>query len=249
MSDAFDLSDLGIAVSKPTQPSAKHSMLVYGRTRVGKTSFAASAADVEGMYPILWIATEDGTASFAGQYDEDRIDVVQAQTWDTVQTILNAVLNNETKYKTIVVDTLGQLQEIVKREYLAANDGKGDFSMWDKINKAVVLTVDSLHNSRYNSIFIAHNDKVQDGVDGKVYIAPYFLGKKSSVDIPKIVDTIAYMYKSDEEDENGNAVRKLLLTAVDKIDAGSRLEHVLPPIIATPTMAKFMAPIFAAVKK
>lgn len=240
MTNAFDLSDLGVAVSKPTNPTAKQSILVYGRVRCGKSTFAASAANVEGMYPVLWLATEDGTASFAGMYPDDRIDVVQAQSWDTIKTVLEAVLNNETKYKTIVVDTLGQLQEIIKREYLDANNGKAEFAMWDKINMGLVQVVDSLHNSKYNSVFIAHTDKVQDGVDGKVYISPYFLGKKSSVDIPKIPDTIAYMYKGENED--GEPTRKMLLTSVDRYDAGSRFEHILPPGLDDPTMEKFMAP-------
>lgn len=248
MSD-FDLSDLGIAVSKPTPPSTKHSMLLYGRHRVGKSTFAASAAEVESLAPVLWLAAEDGTTAFAGKYDDNLIDVVRIDTWDTLQTVLNGILNNETKYKTVVVDTLGAVQEIVKKEYLASNDGKGDFVMWDRINKAVVLLVELIHNSNYNSIFIAHHEKIVDETEGKVLIAPYLLGKKSSVDIPKIVDTIAYLYKSDEKDEEGNDIRKLLLTSSGKIDAGSRLEHILPAGLVNPTMKDFMAPIYAAASK
>lgn len=216
-------------------------MLLYGRHRVGKSTFAASMAEVPELTPILWIAAEDGTVAFEGKYPEGSIDVVHTKTWEEIHGVVEAVLDNKTKYKSIVVDTVGQVQEIIKRDFLATYTGSNSYEQWAKVNEGLVWLMDSIHNSTYSSVFIAHHEKVKDDVEGGVYISPYFLGKKSSTDIPKIPDTIAYMAKSTDDD--GNPVRKLVLTALDRIDAGSRLEHKLPPGMVNPSMKEFYSHI------
>ena len=230
----FDLNSIpGISVEKATQPTNKFSTLVYGRMRVGKTFFAASAADVEGMFPILWIAAEDGTASFAGTEWEDKIDVVHPETFEDIKKVVNALRGNDTKYRTVVVDTLGEVQEIVKQDYLIENKSM-DFGGWGKVADKVVWLVNVLHNSKYNSIFIAHADKVKDDIVGGMLFSPYFLGNKAIKDVPKVIDNIAYLAKV--EDDKGNPVRVLQTRGNSRIDAGSRFERQLKPQYVNPTM-------------
>lgn len=245
-SNPFDLSSLGVNLAKPTPPTTKHSMLLYGRMRTGKSTLAASAAEVDGMWPILWIAAEDGTTSFAGKYD-DRIDVVKPGSWSDIQNVVETLVDNETKYKTVVVDTLVESQEFIRKEYLAASGGKGDYAMWDKVAEGVIWLSKTLHNSQYNFIGITHHEKTKDDVVGNVLISPLFQGKKALANVPKVYDTIAYLAKG--EDDEGEPVRKLVLTALDNVDAGSRLEHILPPGFINPTMSKFMEPIFQEAAK
>lgn len=243
MTDLFDLSTI-LPIAEPTPARKRTSMLLYGRHRVGKSSFVAQCATVEGMYPILWIATEDGTGAFAGQYPEDRIDVVHAKDTSTVIKTVNALVDNETKYKTVVIDTGGQFQEIIKRDYKLANpNAKNAYEVWDKVAEGLFYVTDKLHNSQYNFFLIAHTAKEKDEVLGTVLLSPHFLGKKSLIEIPKIPDTIAYLEKL--EDDEGEGYRLLHLTASGRIDAGSRYEHKLPARMKNPKMEEYYKAITA----
>lgn len=234
----FDLSSLGLELSEPTEATDRHTMLLYSRHRVGKTTLAATMAEVEGKYPMLWVACEDGTTAFAGKYPEGRIKVVNVKTWKDIQAVTELLLDNETPFKTVVFDTIGEMQEIIKRDYLKANKSS-DFAMWAQVADfpAWLMTAFQDKESPYNAIYIAHTEKVKDDTLGAVLLSPFFLGKKSIVDLPKIPDTIAYLAKA--QDEDGETVRVLQLTSTDRIDAGSRLEHRLPKQIVNPTMGKF----------
>ena len=137
-------------------------------------------------------------------------------------------------------DTLGEIQEIIKRDYLKANKSS-DFAMWAQIADNLTWLVTQFQDKEapYNAIYIAHTEKVKDDNLGSVLLSPYFLGKKSIVDIPKIPDTIAYLAKA--QDGDGETVRVLQLTSTDRIDAGSRLEHKLPKQMVNPNMTEFFA--------
>lgn len=236
----FDLSDIGVNLdmTEPTKATDKHTILLYGRHRVGKSTLAADMAAVKGKYPILWVAAEDGTTAFEGKYPKGRIKVVNVRTWKEIESLVNAVLDNDTPFKTIVFDTLGEIQEIIKRDYLKANKSS-DFAMWAQIADNLTWLVTQFQDKEapYNAIYIAHTEKVKDDNLGSVLLSPYFLGKKSIVDIPKIPDTIAYLAKA--QDGDGETVRVLQLTSTDRIDAGSRLEHKLPKQMVNPTMGEF----------
>lgn len=230
--ELFDLSSIGIKVEPPTSPEKKFSSLIYGRMRTGKSTLAATCADVESMAPVLWIAAEDGTASFADKYPE--IDVIHPSGWADIATVVDTLTEpvsdtdptpkNPSKYKTIVVDTLGQVQEIIKRDYIAKNK-QMDFEGWAKIADGVEWLVDTLHNSHLNSIFIAHTERIKDDTVGSMLHMPYFLGKKSIVQVPKIIDNIFYLAKVEVD---GASHRVLQVSGSSRVDAGSRFEHKFP---------------------
>ena len=239
----FDLSDIADAV-EPTEARKRTSMLLYGRHRVGKSTFVSQCADIEGMYPVAWIATEDGTGAFAGLYPEGRIKVFHAKDTGTVIQLAEALAFQNTPFKTVVIDTAGQFQEIIKRDYKRANpNAKNAFEVWDKVAEGLAYVTDILHNSDKNFFLIAHTAKEKDDVLGQVLLSPHFLGKKSVVEIPKIPDTIAYLEK--REDDEGNGFRLLHLTASGRIDAGSRYEHKLPDHMVNPKMKDYFEAITA----
>jgi hypothetical protein len=241
--DLFDLSEIA-TIEEPTPARKRTSMLLYGRHRVGKSTFVAQCADVDGMFPILWLATEDGTGAFEGKYPKGVIDVVHIKSTNQMITIVNKVTSNKTRYKTVVVDTAGQFQEIIKRDYRAQNpNSKNQYEIWEKDADGLIYITDRLHNSEYNFFLIAHTSKEKDDVLGMVLLSPNFLGKKSNIEIPKIPDTIAYLEKT--EDDEGNGFRLLHLTASGRIDAGSRYEHKLPDTMKNPKMADYYAAITA----
>lgn len=251
MSDMFDLSDLGVRITPPTTGAERFSALIYGRMKVGKSYLAATAAEVEALSPILWIAAEDGTASFGDQYG-DKIDVLRAT---DAQQVLNLIykmterksdgaLAYQTKYKTVVLDTIGAYQNVVKTDYIKKH-GAMDFAGWGAVGDFPVAIVEELQNSPYNSIFLAHHVKEKDDVSGQLLIMPDMLGNVAIKRIPPLVDAIFYLAKADDKDSKTGSVRVLQTQATSRIDAGGRFESKLPAQMVEPSFKKIYEAITA----
>jgi hypothetical protein len=207
-------------------------MLLMGPPKAGKTLLAGTASEVEALSPVLVMAVEDGSSVLARDYPD--VDVVEIQDWATAAAVINAVAEGTTKYKTLIVDTLGELQEHMKDHI--TNGGKSDMRIqdWGTIKDNTVNTVKLLHRSTVNAIFITHAEQVKDENSGAISIQPYLLGKASLGEVPKVVDIIAYLAVAQDKATKQNF--RVLQTGQDgKIMAGDRFGKLDFQII-NPTM-------------
>lgn len=99
---------------KVTAESLKGSMniLVYGKSGVGKTVFAATAQDHEEMAPVLFLSNESGLRSIAARGDIDAEDI---KSTEHLEEIFWKIINKEdgyADYKTVVIDSVTELQEM-----------------------------------------------------------------------------------------------------------------------------------------
>lgn len=154
------------------------SAAIYGRSGTGKTTLAASWPK-----PILYLNIRDnGEESIS---DVEGIDVVDIETSeDLLEQILwlhKKASKNKLIYKTIVLDTMSQLQTLLVEE-MGANKkipkGKraGDFGVltrqdWGKISGDLIKCIMDIRGLPVNSVFIAQErvfnsgDEEDDGVD------------------------------------------------------------------------------------
>lgn len=86
-------------------------LVVYGRSKTGKTRFACTFPK-----PLLIIGTEKGTKSIKGIKG---VDFFRLQHTQEIEALLPVITN---KYKSVVVDTAGGLQDIALREVLGLDD-------------------------------------------------------------------------------------------------------------------------------
>lgn len=102
-----DFADLDIIpVGKIDRP---RSWALYGRSGSGKTTLAASFPK-----PILVLDIRDqGTDSIADHKD---IDVKEVEALEDIEDIFYALKANPGKYKTVVIDTVTQLQQMLMEE-------------------------------------------------------------------------------------------------------------------------------------
>jgi hypothetical protein len=215
--DLFDLATIGIKVEKPRPMSEKFSAIIYGKKGVGKTSLAATAAKVPELSPVLVLAVEDGSSVLDKEFHDDpNLDVVYVEDWATGAAVIDAVANNQTKYKTVVVDTISELQEHMK-----AHTTETGYGLWAFIADNSINVVKMLHRSKFvNVIFTSHAEKLKEEDSGKVLMSPFFLGKKTIEEALKPIDLVLYLALG--KDEAGQPVHVLQTKGDGKIDASDR---------------------------
>lgn len=96
--DGLDIKPVGL-LDRP------RSWAIYGKSGSGKTTLSGTFPK-----PILLIDIRDqGTDSIA---DQKQIDMVEVNTWDKFEDVYYYLKENPKKYKTIVIDTITQLQQV-----------------------------------------------------------------------------------------------------------------------------------------
>ena len=236
----FDLTEIA-PIAKPRKATEKATWLFYSPPGIGKTALAGSASEVEAMSPVLMLDFEGGSVTLEGKYDD--VDVVKVDDWPTGASIIEALVHNETKYKTIIFDSLGSAQDAIKEWFESVNNDGNGFAVWAAVRDKLVTSVRALHMSDYNVICTAHAERDTDEFSRQRTVRPHFLGKKSHIDIPKIVDFIGYL--SIEEDEKGDKHRVLQFEPDDNIITKNRASGRLPDYIVDPTFAKIFSALDA----
>lgn len=166
--------------SKPVSEVKYHgSTALYGRSGSGKTTLAASWPK-----PILYLNIKDnGTDSIA---DEEDVDVVDIETSEELKDLIlwcvKKASKNKLKYKTIVLDTMTQLQGVLinemgtNKKLSAKGKRPGDFGTltkqdWGTIAGDLKAVIMDIRNLPVESVFIAQErvfnlgDEEDDGAD------------------------------------------------------------------------------------
>lgn len=229
-SAAFDISSIA-PIAAPRAASSKFSAFLYANKGIGKTSLLGTIADVPELSPVLILATEDGTSVLAGKYDD--VDVVTTDEWPTAAAVIQAFAEGKTKYKTLAVDTFSELQELMKKFYTKDGAKDMEFAGWAFIADESTKVAKMLHRAPGNVVFTTHTEKVKDESTGKLLTSPFFLGKKSLVEVLKPIDLVLYLAVT-KHPESGETVRVLQTKPDGKYDASDRTGK-LDDLIVNPT--------------
>ena len=138
----------------PVQPvgDIKHhrSMVIYGRSGSGKTTFSATFPK-----PMLLLDVNDqGTDSIS---DVEDVDVMQITSWEDLEKAYWYLKENPDEYKTVVIDTLSQLQELVINKLISARDGAGALSQreWGEVGSKLRIWIIHFRNLPMEVVFVA----------------------------------------------------------------------------------------------
>ena len=157
---------------------------IYGIPGGGKTTVALS------MPKPLLLDTDRGLYRVQPEY---RCDSVPVEKYQDVLDVLNEDLSG---YKTIVIDTLGKLIDLISDKVCAENpkfvqpDGTMSLRAWGLIKiefKNLIKAIEKLHK---NFILVAHEKEVMEG-DSRI-IRPDVSGSAAK-DIIKELDFLGYM--------------------------------------------------------
>lgn len=231
-------------------------ILVFGRSKVGKTVFAASASAVPQMSPVILIDFEGGSLSLRKTYPE--VDQVRVHCIDESDAVYDALYHTARKdepgrYKTVIIDSLYEMRQMEMRECMA--DVVASLTPSERASKKRIIeapsmrefgiVLDRMHEQvkkwrelpNTHVIFTCLAAKYTDEETGKTEIRPDLQGK-AATQIPGRMDEVYYYYFMREK---GEEKRLLLTQGTEKVMAGSR-DGELPQIIENPSF-KTLYPI------
>lgn len=119
-----------LPVKKPEDLSSANSWVVYGRSGSGKTTFAGSFPT-----PILFLDILDqGTDSLIGIKG---VEVMEISSTDDLEMVYEYLSNNPDAYKSVVMDTVSNLQQIVVQEVAEkkSRTSKSNAGSWGSLSR------------------------------------------------------------------------------------------------------------------
>jgi hypothetical protein len=201
----------GLKIRKPQDKLPYLNIMIYGDSGAGKTLLSAGAAFVEEMSPILFIDVEGGTHTLS-HLDTSNIDIVpdpseeRTLRWTDLQKIYDSLYQGQHPYKTVVIDSLTEMQKLSMSSTLGAGnkaeiDAIGnlpEFKDWHINTESMRRMVRAFRDLPINTIFTALADEKVDPRTAKaenprMIKAPAFT-KKLQQEIPAFFDMVFYLY-------------------------------------------------------
>lgn len=229
----------GLQITKPDK-GAFINMLIYGEPGVGKTRLAGSASLVEAMSPVGIIDFEGGTLSLAHSYPN--VDVIRSKSWTDVDRLYGA-LYDKNPYKTIILDSLTEIQKFAMGEIMKAVVKKDEsrdpdvasLREWGKSGEQIRRFVRGFRDLPCNTIFTALDMEDRDERSGLTKVKPSLPGKLKG-EVAGFVDIVIYMYKKEVRDGQDKHMKVLALTEGTEKAVAKDRSGKLPTVMEAPTM-------------
>lgn len=172
-------------------------MAIYGAPGVGKTTFAAGAADSKYGSPVLYLDIESGIRSISHRSD---IDTIQITAWAQVSAFINSLKSQaELRWRTIVIDNMSELQTLT----LKAAMGDSEMPQIQHYGKSTadvlsfVRTCRDMARSRaINFLMIAWESPEKDESTGLIKRDIGFTPSLAKT-FPGLVDQVGYLVADD----------------------------------------------------
>lgn len=216
-------------------------LLVYGESGIGKTTLAGSADAVPSMRKVLFIDIEGGTNSLVHSYPQ--VETVRVTSWKEMQDVYNALFNGEGDYRTVVLDSLTEIQKFNMYHVMAKaaqerNNVDPDVPSqrdWGVSGEQIRRMVRGFRDLPMNTIFTALAKEDRDQKTGLTTIKPSLPGKLAS-EIAAFLDVVVYYYMRQVEVDGEAETKRLLLTQKTPTTVAKDRSGRLPQVIEAPTM-------------
>lgn len=233
-------------MGRPDEVAPYFNALFYGHFGVGKTVLAASACEVEDMSPVLVLDVEGGTMPLRKFHPE--VEVIRIKSFQDFVKLHGAIRANPEAYKTIVFDSLTEIQKLGMYEVMGRAIRKAEengeerdpdlpgIGEWGKNIEQTRKVIRAFRDLPCNVIFTALVN-VEKSNKGRNVHKPSLPGKMAG-EVGGFLDIVGYMYRADRsEEEGGGTERRLLTMATEEYLAKDRSDN-LPPVLVNPTMAE-----------
>lgn len=253
MTDQFDLSAY---VSKPDPLGDPQMLMFVGPPGGGKTRLAASASEVEGLYPVLIIDMEGSTEGTLIGLDPDRIDILRPmekfkpeEVYPKTVAVLEGLLSKDHKYKTVIIDPADVLAEWA---VAYGTEPGNSFAKWEFLHGE--LTAPQSFDSRgkqitrglfarlkaapFLTILVVH-DKQEYNEDGALMRDTFQWQGQGKTKLGGIPDLIGIITRNTSS--SGVAKSTMKVGSSTRSASKNRYEAVVPSKIEDPTLAGIYA--------
>lgn len=231
----------------PKIEDLKIKMLVYGAAGVGKTTLGASAMDDERTAPVLFINVEGGMLSVVDKSP----DAWDLNTYAELDDIFWFLAKGEHSYKTVVIDSLSELQmlnldHIMKQQLQktpkAGSKSREDvFDVWledyGKSTQQMRSIIRRFRDLPMHVIFTCLESMTMD--DHTIKAVHPALTPKLRGAVMGYMDIVGYLYTKQLEEDGKKTVRQMLVQPHDKWEAKDR-GGKLGMVVQEPTMPMIM---------
>ncbi|KKM73036.1 hypothetical protein LCGC14_1414500 [marine sediment metagenome] len=192
-------------------------MVVYGNSGVGKTTFASTAPK-----PII-LSAEAGLLSIA---DKD-IDVISIDKWTDLHDAFDYLKNAKHDYKTVVLDSLTELQKKHQDHLVGASEKQMTQQQWGINIEVLRKTCRAFRDLPMNVILIALASEIEQNGVSVTRIA--LQGKSLPNEVMGFVDLVGHMVTQErvvEDSEEMKIVRAIRFQPTDTIAAKDRSDRL-----------------------
>lgn len=232
----------GLEIRPVEERSTFYNILIYGDSGTGKTTLAGSADAVPSMRPVLFVDVEGGTESLRHAYPD--VDTVRVTTWKQMQELYNALYLGEHPYRTIVLDSLTEIQkfnmygimhDLAQKRPDLDPDIPG-MREWGKNLEQLRRFVRGFRDLPMHTIFTALNRTDKDTKTGITTMKPSLSGKLAD-EVAAFLDVVVYYYVKQIGDGTEAEFKRLLLTQKTDAQVAKDRSGRLPMVIENPTMS------------
>lgn len=231
------------------------SVLVHGHSKVGKTTFAATAPyprlllDVESasrFLPIVRTVWDPNTGPpplADGTWDTV---VVYVRDYDTVLKVYQWLQVGQHQFRSLILDSISELQVRLKERI--AGRGQLQTQQWGEVLTALAgLMRDfrdlTMHATNpLEAVVLTAMTQNKDGI-----YKPYLQGQLATV-IPYFFDVTGYLYVDQAVTEDPTAppveIRRLLTRKHPMFEAGERVQGRIPQVVDNPSIEGMLDMIF-----
>lgn len=215
-----------LGVKPPDELVSWLNVLIYGEPGVGKTWLAGTAEDDKATSPVLFLDVEGGVTTLRKRKN---LDVVAVRSIDQIVKVHASLRKDPDYYKTVVVDSLTELQKLdmreIMREASARNPNQDEdvpsMREWGKSGERIRRIVRAYRDLPMNTIFTAHTIVDKDANNATNY-APSLPGKLRA-ELPGFLDIVGYMYTFIED---GVTIRRVQFAKTKTVIAKDRTDEL-----------------------
>lgn len=171
---------------------------IYGESGIGKTWFAASAAEIPAFSPLLILDVEGSTTGLARKYPD--VDVLKINTHEQLELVLDELLTKEHKYQCVVVDTFNVAQDRAEEFFsLKPENQNNKFGTYRDLKAWSTRRIRQLHAAPFLSIVLMHEKADKDERTGRI-LNTFKITGGAVQELPTIADVIGHMRVIDTDE-------------------------------------------------
>jgi hypothetical protein len=177
--------------------------LLYGDSGVGKSYLSATAPK-----PLVLLTEKNGQASI--MHSNPRADILSINSDILLAEVLKAIDEGDKqfqKYDTIVIDSLTEMQRLIKDRL--TNNGKSQMTLplWGKLADNMRAMIRRIRNIDKNVVCVCLLEATIEEETGQRHLKPSFEGKKTGSEIAQYFNFVGFLYtQSQTFDHDGNSV-------------------------------------------